>query len=85
MSIKTIAVNAEVYERLAREKTGSESFTKVIDRLITAHAKAGTCGEAVEMAARVWVGGDTAREADLMEAFLRETRAHTAWKSEPLE
>ena len=35
MSTKTIAVETSVYERLAALKRESESFTRVIDRLIT--------------------------------------------------
>lgn len=35
MSTKTIAVDAQVYQRLAGEKREGESFSKVIDRLLT--------------------------------------------------
>jgi len=42
MSTKTIAVEHSVYERLAREKRASESFTKTIERLIDS-ASSGTC------------------------------------------
>ena len=84
MSIKTIAVNTEVYERLAKEKRGSESFTKVIDRLMNSQANTGTCGSAVEKATQIWAGAETDREADLMEAYVRESRADTCWDREPL-
>ena len=42
MSTKTIAVESSVYERLAREKRESESFTKVIARLLNTSAEAHT-------------------------------------------
>jgi predicted CopG family antitoxin len=35
MSIKTIALDSRVYERLARVKEEGESFSKVVDRLLT--------------------------------------------------
>ncbi len=35
MSTKTIALDSRVYERLAMVKTEGESFSKVIDRLLT--------------------------------------------------
>ncbi len=35
MSIKTIALDSRVYERLAMVKTEGESFSKVIDRLLS--------------------------------------------------
>lgn len=35
MSIKTIAVDTAVYERLAATKRSGESFSKAIDRLLT--------------------------------------------------
>ncbi|MBI4704858.1 MAG: antitoxin VapB family protein [Deltaproteobacteria bacterium] len=45
MSTKTIAVDSRVYERLARLKGRSESFSKLLDRLArevsTAHTGAG--------------------------------------------
>ena len=50
MSTKTIAVESTVYDRLAREKRSSESFTKTIHRLIHA-ANSGTCAAAVADAA----------------------------------
>jgi len=43
-------VEHTVYERLAREKRSSESFTKTIERLIHS-ANSGTCAAAVADAA----------------------------------
>ena len=79
MSTKTIAVENSVYERLAREKRGSESFTKTIDRLIDA-ASSGTCASAVAEAASLWqaIGNDA--EAGQMERIVRQNRKSTTWK-----
>ena len=44
MSTKTIAVDSRVYERLASVKREGESFSKVIDRLITEVGTAHTGG-----------------------------------------
>ena len=81
MSTKTIAVESTVYERLAREKRSSESFTKTINRLIES-ANSGTCAAAVADAASIWqtIGNDA--EADQMERILHQNRATTHWKVE---
>lgn len=81
MSTKTIAVESSVYERLAREKRSSESFTKTINRLMDT-ANRGTCAAAVSDAAAVWqsIGNDA--DADQMEQILRQNRATTHWKVE---
>ncbi len=86
MSTKTVALESSVYERLARAKRPSESFTKVIDRLLTAHAHArGTCSQAVADAAAIWgkePAGHGDAEADLMESLIAESRKDTDWTSE---
>lgn len=81
MSTKTIAVESSVYERLAREKRSSESFTKTIDRLIR-QANNGTCAAAVADAEAVWqaIGNDT--DADKMEQLLNVNRSTTNWEVE---
>lgn len=81
MSTKTIAVESAVYERLAREKRSSESFTKTIDRLIHS-ANSGTCAAAVVDAEAVWqaIGNDT--DADRMEQILHLNRSATNWEVE---
>lgn len=81
MSTKTIAVENSVYERLAREKRSSESFTKTIDRLIQA-ANSGTCAAAVTDAAAVWqaIGNDA--DADRMEQIIHQNRSTTNWEVE---
>lgn len=45
MATKTIAVDLRVYDRLAAEKREGESFSKVIDRLLSAVADANTGGD----------------------------------------
>jgi predicted CopG family antitoxin len=86
MSTKTVALESSVYERLARAKRPSESFTRVIDRLLTAHAHArGTCAQAVADAAEIWgKEGNELRdaEADLMERVIADARKNTDWTTE---
>jgi len=81
MSTKTIAVENSVYERLAREKRTSESFTKTIERLIQS-ASTGTCASAVADSASVWqaIGNDA--DADRMEQILQLNRDTTNWEVE---
>ncbi len=81
MSTKTIAVENSVYERLAREKRSSESFTKTIERLLHS-ASSGTCASAVADAAAVWqaIGNDA--DADRMEQILHLNRSTTNWEVE---
>ena len=81
MSTKTIALEHSVYERLAREKRPSESFTKTIERLIHS-ANSGTCAAAVADAASVWhsIGNDA--DADRMEQVIQMNRSSTNWEVE---
>lgn len=81
MSTKTIAVESSVYERLAREKRSSESFTKTINRLIHT-ANSGTCASAVADAASVWQAIGNDRDAERMEQILHQNRASTDWREE---
>ena len=50
MATKTIAVDAEVYRKLAGRKRESESFTKLLGRLADADNGHGTCADAVREA-----------------------------------
>lgn len=84
MSTKTIAVRSDIYDRLAKEKRDMESFTRLIDRLMSNNPSRGTCGDAVEAAARVWRQGHDAQDADRMDALLTERRADTHWDLVPL-
>ena len=81
MSTKTITIKNSVYERLAREKRSSESFTKTIERLIHS-ASSGTCASAVTDAASIWqaIGNDA--DADRMEQILQQNRSTTNWEVE---
>ncbi len=81
MSTKTIAVENSVYEKLAREKRPSDSFTKTIDRLIDA-ATSGTCASAVRSAASIWQAAGNSGDADRMERFIQESRKGAGWDVE---
>jgi hypothetical protein len=85
MSTKTIAVETSVYDRLAREKRPSESFTKAIDRLLDS-AAVPTCAAAVAGAAAVWgrvgSGAEVEAEAEVMDRVVAENRAGATWDVE---
>ena len=81
MSIKTVALNTNVYEKLARHKRGSESFTKTIDRLLSGSSEP-TCADAVRETARIFGHVDTGNEAAQLESWLREGKASTNWTVE---
>jgi predicted CopG family antitoxin len=81
MSTKTIALETSVYERLAREKRLSESFTKTIARLIDSAGR-GTCAAAVEDAAAVWGQTGNDAEAERMERVVRQNRETATWEVE---
>jgi predicted CopG family antitoxin len=82
MSTKTIALESSVYERFARAKRGSESFTKTIQRLLD-ESLDGTCAAAVAETAAIWgESANTDREAELMERLLVEGRKGTDWEVE---
>ncbi len=48
MSTKTIAVNVEVYGRLAAARRENESFSKAINRLLSQVASAHTSGDILQ-------------------------------------
>jgi len=81
MSTKTVALNTRVYEKLARHKRGSESFTKTIDRLLSDSSEP-TCGDAVRETARIFGQVETENEADQLESFVLEGKASTDWAVE---
>ncbi len=77
MSTKTIAVESAVYERLAREKRESESFTKVIARLLTVAAASHTGGSiATAVSGLAPLPAD---EAEQMLTVVRENRGREKW------
>ena len=84
MVTETIALDVWVYDRLLGQKRNSESFTKIIDRLISESVGSRTCAEAVATAAKIWSDG-TEKEARAMEDGIREGRKNTHWEVEPLE
>jgi hypothetical protein len=82
MSTKTIAVETSVYEKLARQKRASESFTKTINRLLETSTVTGTCADAVASAARIWRTAGNDDDAALMEQLIRDGRSQTNWEVE---
>ena len=85
MSTKTVALEMSAYERLAAQKIDGESFTKTIERLLKRHvSSAGTCGAALEQAARIWGQVGSTEEADVMERVIEQGREGTRWDVEPL-
>lgn len=83
MSIKTIAVGTEVYEKLAHRKRPGESFTKVIDRLLDSTTTVGTCADAVREASEIWGRSKgTSTEAAIIEDAVKENRRNARWDVE---
>ena len=77
MSTKTIAVDSRVYERLSGVKREGESFSKVIDRLISEVGYAHTGGDILRRLATL----PPLSEAD-SEVFLKviaENRENESW------
>ena len=81
MSVKTIALEASVYDRLARQKRPSESFTKTIARLLNQGVRS-TCGEAVADSREFWSRIPSDAEADQIEKIIRQNRLETVWDIE---
>ena len=82
MSTKTIALESSVYERLALEKRESESFTKVIARLLTNVGQAHT-GRSIA-SALTKVQPLQENEAEQMLAVVKEDRASERWPANDL-
>ena len=82
MSTKTIAVETSVYERLAREKRESESFTKVITRLLAASAESRTGRNIASALAHITPLEKN--DADHMLAVVRENRTTEEWTTDDL-
>ena len=79
MSTKTIAVEDQVYRKLAGQKREGESFTKAIDRLVESRRGSRTCADAVAQAAEIWRKKPSAAEAKAMEAVVRANRKRVNW------
>ena len=83
MSIKTIAVDSRVYERLARLKQESESFSRLINRLLDQVTTANT-------GAQILANLESAphplsdAEARAMAQIIDVNRSGEAWESHDL-
>lgn len=83
MATKTIAVDAEVYRKLAGRKRESESFTKLLNRLADAENGHGTCADAVREAAAVWGKSESNNtEAEMFESAIKANRKSAKWDVE---
>lgn len=82
MSTKTIALDSHVYDRLVSLKCQSESFSRVIDRLI---ARVVTAHTAAEVLARLDAQPNLSEaDADTMVGLVRENRETENWSSHDL-
>lgn len=82
MSTKTIAVDSQVYERLAQAKREGESFSRAIDRILEQVGAAHT-GRDVLRALEGVVPLPEA-DAEVMLAIVEENRAGEAWERHDL-
>jgi predicted CopG family antitoxin len=78
MAIKTIAVDAAVYDRLTAAKRSGESYSKTIDRLLTTAGSAGTGIAILERLAAF--DPLPADEADVFLRVIAEDRESTDWR-----
>lgn len=77
MAIKTIAVDAGVYDRLAANKRSGESFSKAIDRLLTDASEANSGADILRRIEGFSPLPD--EEADVYMAVIEENRTGEAW------
>lgn len=77
MSTKTIAVDAEVYRKLARVKAESESFSSVINRLVDRFSTAHTGADILSRIATI--EPLTSDEANRMLDVVQEHRKSEPW------
>jgi len=82
MSTKTIAVDTRVYERLAGAKKEGESFSKVIDRLLTEMAEAHT-GRDILRGAEAFPPLSK-EDAEVFLGVVAENRASEDWEERDL-
>jgi predicted CopG family antitoxin len=82
MSIKTIAVNSEVYDRLAKIRRRGESFSKAIDRLLSEAASEHTGRDILRRLNDVTPLSD--EDAGAFLAVVAENRAAERWESHDL-
>jgi len=77
MAIKTIAVDAEVYDRLSATKRSGESFSKAIDRLLTDVGAANTGADILKRISTFSPLPD--EDASVYLDIIAEDRASTDW------
>lgn len=82
MSTKNIALNTEVYLKLARYKRESESFSKAIERLLAQAESAHTAAEVLRRLTEFTPLSE--KEADAMMQLVEQNRAAETWPSHDL-
>jgi predicted CopG family antitoxin len=82
MSTKTIALDSQVYDKLVHLKRQSESFSKVINRLIDRVVTAHTAAEVLTHLDGQAPLSDA--DAETMTKFVRESRDTESWPSHDL-
>ncbi len=82
MSTKTIAVDSQVYARLAGVKREGESFSKAIDRLLREASTAHTGADVLRALEDVVPLTD--EDADVMLAVIEENRTSEDWERRDL-
>ena len=82
MSTKTIAVDARVYDKLARVKREGESFSKAIDRLIDEVGAAHTGRDILRVLAELPALSD--EDAEVMLSVVAENRQNETWDEHDL-
>lgn len=82
MSVKTIAVEARVYARLAAVKREGESFSKVIDRLLAEAAAAHTAGDILKRLPAI--ASLSPNDAEVFLEVVAENRASETWDDRDL-
>lgn len=83
MSVKTIAVDVEVYRKLVRLKRESESFSKLLDRLVE---EVTTTRTGADILRRLGHAPPplSPREAEIMSSVVASHRADETWPQHDL-
>jgi len=82
MSTRTIAVDSQVYERLAQAKREGESFSRAIDRLLREVGAAHTGRDVLRALEEVVPLSE--QDAAVMLAVVEDNRAGEAWEEHDL-
>jgi predicted CopG family antitoxin len=82
MSTKTIAVDSRVYDRLASAKKEGESFSKVLDRILTQIESTGTGRDILRGLEDL--PPLSAADAEVFLEVIRENRADENWTESDL-